>query len=225
MNITSINDSNWHHFVWRRLGHKTCFYRDGNQEGCVDMGTFSDLTIKSLILGQDQDNVGGGFDARQDWEGIVDELLIFRRAFTDSEIQRVYNNQNTGRNWDGGVRTCFMPIMNITKSSCVINDPMNSTHNPKRIPGATIRYAFEVTNSGNAQATNVKAQDILAIEFDETTITNLKIDESNACNCLSPVLLGNNGSNGGISEKTVTLDFDTLEASSIECGYFEVKLK
>jgi len=225
IDISSIHDGEWHHIVWRRLGHVSCFFRDGQKEGCTDMGSFSPLHISSLILGQDQDNVGGGFDAAQDWEGLVDEVLIFRRAFTDSEIKDIYDNQNNGKNWDGSTRTCPATIMNITKSSCVISDPINSTNNPKRIPGATVRYSFEVTNSGDGKAENVLAEDTVNDEFDETTIRNLKIDGSNACNCLSPVSVNDNGADGGVSDNHVTLDFDSIVASSVECGYFEVDIQ
>ena len=225
INITAIHDGAWHHLVWRRLGHNSCFFRDGKKEGCTNMGSFSPLHIASLILGQDQDNVGGGFDGGQDWEGIVDELLIFRRAFTDSEIKSIYNNQNDGKNWDGGARSCPSTIMNISKSSCVISDPINSTDNPKRIPGATVRYSFEVSNQGDGQADNVLAQDTITDEFDETTIRNLKIDGSNGCNCLSPISVEENGANGGVDGNKITLDFATVIATSVECGYFEVDIR
>jgi len=115
--------------------------------------------------------------------------------------------------------------LNLKKESCVISDPINNTSNPKRIPNATIRYAFEIRNSGGANADNVLVKDNIGNEFDETTITNLKIDPHNSCNCLTPVTVEENGANGGVSGKTLTLDFDSMNASSVECGYFEVQLK
>jgi hypothetical protein len=113
----------------------------------------------------------------------------------------------------------------ITKSSCVINDPVNSASNPKRIPSATIRYAVEVVYAGGIVLSDVKAEDNVSTSFDETTITNLKIDGSHACNCLSPTSAGANGSNGGVSGNMVTLDFDTVAPGATECGYFEVQIK
>jgi len=223
--VSSIDDGTWHHLVWRRLGHESCFFRDGNKEGCTDMGKFSPLYVESLILGQDQDNVGGGFSGAQDWEGLLDELLIFRRAFTDDEINDIYNNQDSGKNWDGGTRTCPATIMDITKDSCVISDPINLTDNPKRIPGATVRYAIEVKNLGNAKSNDVVVSDDVGSEFDETTISNLKIDGSHECDCLNPVSTSDNGDDGGVNENTVSLDFSTIDVSAVECGYFEVKIK
>lgn len=40
----------------------------------------------------------------------------------------------------------------VTKSSSVISDPFNLLVNPKRIPGATVRYTITVTNSATAGA-------------------------------------------------------------------------
>ncbi len=44
----------------------------------------------------------------------------------------------------------YKPIINMTKASEVINDPVNGTMNPKRIPGARVRYTLHVTNTGGA---------------------------------------------------------------------------
>ncbi len=118
----------------------------------------------------------------------------------------------------------FLPDMHIIKTSCVIDDPVNTT-NPKRIPGATIRYAIEVSNTGLGQAQNVKVEDNISNYFDASTITNLQIDGSHACNCSSPTSPGSNGNNGGVSDNIVTLDYDTVNASTTECGYFEVKIE
>ena len=222
----SINDSTWKHFVWRRAGENLCFFIDGALEGCQPTRDEVILEITSLIMGQEQDNLGGGFDPGQDWEGILDELLIFRRALSDSEISIGYNNQDSGNNWDGTARTCpSMPIMSIVKSSCVIDDPVNATTNPKRIPSATIRYAIEVRNTGSGTADNVIVDDNLSNDLEETTITNLSIDGNNACDCLVPVAAGANGANGGVSGNNVKLDFDTVVAGATECGYFEVEIK
>jgi len=80
---------------------------DGKKGTCKSFLYYpSTFTIESLILGQDQDSVGGRFDKKQDWEGILDELLIFRRALSDSEIETIYSNQNDGKNWDGTTRFC-----------------------------------------------------------------------------------------------------------------------
>jgi uncharacterized repeat protein (TIGR01451 family) len=40
--------------------------------------------------------------------------------------------------------------LTVTKTSTIVSDPINGTTNPKAIPGAVIRYAITVTNTGTA---------------------------------------------------------------------------
>lgn len=55
------------------------------------------------------------------------------------------------------------PVANlaITKSSSLLDDPVNGAADPKAIPGATIRYCLLVTNNGSATATAVNVADPL----------------------------------------------------------------
>ncbi len=113
VSITSINDGNWHHFVWTRNASnlESCFYIDGVLQACVNQPDADDndnLSISSggLIVGQDQDTVGGSFESNQDWEGLLDELMIFDEVLTLAEVQSIRTNQLAGNNWDGSTRTC-----------------------------------------------------------------------------------------------------------------------
>jgi len=123
-----------------------------------------------------------------------------------------------------------LPDIQISKSSCVIQDPVNNTTNPKRIPGATIRYAFQVSNTGAANADNVIVEDNLNTKFDHNTIKNLQI-KNGSCDCLGVASTSNNGANGTANGvNPVKLDFGTVAAGStgtptVECGYFEVDIK
>jgi uncharacterized repeat protein (TIGR01451 family) len=123
-----------------------------------------------------------------------------------------------------------LPNMSITKQSCVISDPVNLTNNPKRIPGATIRYAFQVSNSGTVNANNVIVDDILNSNFNYTTIRNLQI-LNGACNCLGVTSNSNNPPPGtGNGVHPIKLNFGTVSGGSVatptqKCGYFEVDIK
>ena len=120
--------------------------------------------------------------------------------------------------------------LSLVKSSCVLADLINGTSNPKRIPGATIRFAVEFKNEGGLAGDNIIVTDALATEFDATTIENLQIQDG-ACDCLGVASTSNNGANGtsnGVNP--VKLDFATVAGGSsstptYKCGYFEVKLK
>lgn len=122
------------------------------------------------------------------------------------------------------------PILAITKSSCVIKDPVNNTTNPKRIPGSTIRYAVQVANTGIGAASNVLATDSLNANFENSTIKNMQI-QSGLCNCTGVTGASNNGPSGsGNGTNPVILDFGSVAkgtpvSPTRECGYFEVDVK
>lgn len=46
------------------------------------------------------------------------------------------------------------PVITINKTSTVISDPVQGMTNPKRIPGAVVRYLLTISNAGNAADSN-----------------------------------------------------------------------
>jgi len=110
MNITSIADDNWHHLVWTREGSQSCLYEDKILQGCRTQLPIS-LSIQSLILGQEQDSIGGGFSSSQAFDGLLDELLIFDSALTQTDIKEIYKNQYDGLGYDGSTRNCQEPVL------------------------------------------------------------------------------------------------------------------
>ncbi len=122
-----------------------------------------------------------------------------------------------------------LPQMSVTKHSCVIRDPANGLLHPKRIPGATIRYAIEVSNIGASPAQNVIVNDTLSAHFDYASIRNLQI-LNGACNCLGVASASNNPAPGtGNGVHPIKLNFGTVAGGSLsaptkKCGYFEVDL-
>lgn len=105
---SSIADDNWQHLVWTREGSQSCLFVDKTLLGCVSQTT-SSLNIQSLILGQEQDSIGGSFSSSQAFDGLLDELLVFDSAITSDEIASIYDNQNSGLGYDGSARNC--PIL------------------------------------------------------------------------------------------------------------------
>lgn len=57
--------------------------------------------------------------------------------------------------------TVIYPNLIVAKSSAVLSDPANGTANPKAIPGSTVRYCVQLTNSGTASAASINLIDIL----------------------------------------------------------------
>ena len=115
------------------------------------------------------------------------------------------------------------PLLELNKTSCVLNDPVNGTANPKRIPGATIRYAIEVKNSGYRDAENVLVTDTLHVDLNASSVSYLQV-QSGQCDCIGAASANNNGPGGGVSGSVVTLDFQTVPKGTLvntiyECGY------
>ena len=62
----------------------------------------------------------------------------------------------------GGISVCRAnATLTVAKSSTVLEDPVNGTTDPFFIPGATVRYCILITNTGQANAANVSANDNL----------------------------------------------------------------
>ncbi|NRA82792.1 MAG: hypothetical protein HRU22_03100, partial [Gammaproteobacteria bacterium] len=106
----NLADNQWHQYVWSRSGasKQSCFWLDGQAQGCVTHNNTGPLTValNGLIIGQDQDRVAGGFDKRQNWRGLMDELLVFERVLIDTEINQIKDNIEGGLTWQGQPRNC-----------------------------------------------------------------------------------------------------------------------
>jgi len=88
----------WHHFVVLRNGSTGRFYLDGQQIGDGQSVSTTAISLGSggFILGQDQDSVGGGFEASQSWAGDIDNLRIYNRALNQTEITALASETGIG---------------------------------------------------------------------------------------------------------------------------------
>lgn len=90
----SMNDLKWHHIAILRDGNVARLFVDGKKIG-DDFNVSDkilDISSDGLILGQDQDCRGGCFEPNQNWNGEIDELLVYSRALTAAEIEELYQN-------------------------------------------------------------------------------------------------------------------------------------
>ena len=85
---TVIEDNTFHHLTVVREGTSSSLYIDGVLVGTSIVVSAAALQIdpNGLIIGQDQDVVGGSFSASQSLAGEVDNLRIYRRALTAAEV-------------------------------------------------------------------------------------------------------------------------------------------
>lgn len=133
LSISSIAGNTWHHLVWTHGRNRSCLFIDKEAQGCVTQTT-STLNIESLILGQEQDSVGGGFSSSQAFNGLIDELIIFEDAIGQEQIDQIYDYQNNGLGLDGEVISCSNEIiaqysMEETSWNDVANEVIDETGN------------------------------------------------------------------------------------------------
>ena len=129
---------------------------------------------------------------------------------------------------DGG--ECNTAVLSFEKSSIVIDDPENGVNNPKRIPEATIRYCFTVTNSGLKKANSVVITDDLTgngkDRLDYQQSGSIVQDSATACDCAALTAI-----NGQIdAAKKVTINIGTLTSrnnpsTARACAYIEAKVQ
>ncbi len=90
--IQPIADGTWHHFTVIRnasLGYADFFIDgEGDTKRCGHLA-YDTLKVEAggLILGQDQDTFGGGFDASQVLRGALDDLRIYDGILSAIEVQ------------------------------------------------------------------------------------------------------------------------------------------
>ncbi|XP_028399986.1 sushi, von Willebrand factor type A, EGF and pentraxin domain-containing protein 1-like [Dendronephthya gigantea] len=96
-----INDGRWHHIciTWQAKGGRYLFFKDGRKVGS---GTISDSVGKLIpgkgtwVLGQDQDSVGGGFNANQSATGELTGVNIWDKVLSSFEIVKMSRNCKAG---------------------------------------------------------------------------------------------------------------------------------
>ena len=142
-----------------------------------------------------------------------------------------YSYNTTSINFTFDILYSYLPSLSVSKTSCVIYDPVNNTTNPKRIPGSTIRYAIQVTNSDYGTASNVFVTDTVdSSALDTSTIRYLQIQDG-VCDCAGVSSANNNGPSGSADGvNPVILDYGSITGvvggvPVQKCGYFEVDIQ
>ncbi len=91
--LPSFVDGEWHHIVMVRDGtsDEAILYLDGVSYG-VRSTEINALTVESngLVLGEEQDEVGGGFDANSAFLGDLDGVLFYHDVLDASEVEKIY---------------------------------------------------------------------------------------------------------------------------------------
>ena len=95
----SAVDGQWHHIAltWRSSDGAVIFYMNGNEvwQGNLAVG---DTLVSTgyLVFGQDQDKPGGGFQVHQAYQGLLDDVRIWKTARNADQIREDMSKVLTG---------------------------------------------------------------------------------------------------------------------------------
>lgn len=90
-NYTAANNT-WYNFVFYRTGTSMGLYLNGSDQGAVSCpSTILNIT-GAIVLGQEQDLVGGGFQAIQSFKGKYATVSFYNRALSSTEIIQNFNS-------------------------------------------------------------------------------------------------------------------------------------
>ncbi len=84
-----VDDGNWHHLAasWSNDNGATIYVDGQRMAHQPTLGDAQSITaMATVIFGQEQDLLGGGFDPTQYLKGALDSLVIFDRVLTDQEV-------------------------------------------------------------------------------------------------------------------------------------------
>lgn len=85
----SANDGSWHHLAvtWQQSSGALRLYKDGNLVSAPTVAAgYTFMSGGALVLGQEQDSVGGAFTSSQAFTGDYDEVRIWNKVRTPAEI-------------------------------------------------------------------------------------------------------------------------------------------
>lgn len=91
----------WTHVVGTYDGANIRLYTNGVLRNTTAQTTYIPATL-AVAIGDDIS--GSAIDDR--WQGNIDEVKIWNRALSATEITNIYNNENAGLNYDGTTRVC-----------------------------------------------------------------------------------------------------------------------
>jgi hypothetical protein len=114
---------------------------------------------------------------------------------------------------------CQVSAISFSKTSQILSDPKNGSSNPKAIPGATVRYCFQLANpANNPSATTVTISDSISALPLTYVAGSLRINGT-----VSGGLCNADGVPGGsVTAGVVAAQLSTLAAGATRTIYFDV---
>jgi uncharacterized repeat protein (TIGR01451 family) len=116
--------------------------------------------------------------------------------------------------------TVAAALLTVAKGSRVISDPLNTTTNPKMIPGATVEYCISVSNAaGGALATGVGVSDPIPANTTYDSAFGIFVDATVTGGVCSGGTAG-----GSFASNTVSGTLSNVPASTTRGLYFRVTI-
>ncbi len=85
----------WHHVVATVSGTTGKVYLDGNLDGSGDVGSIPQNML-DVFIGRAHIGCGGGCGIEEFFNGLIDDVRIYNRALSASEIQQLYSLSDIG---------------------------------------------------------------------------------------------------------------------------------
>ncbi|XP_069465550.1 adhesion G protein-coupled receptor D2 [Ambystoma mexicanum] len=86
------SDGQWHHFcvTWQKWNGSWEIYTDGKKKASAKgLAVFEDIGEKGiLIIGQDQDSLGGTFKEKESFSGNITGLHVWKKVLSEDQIDR-----------------------------------------------------------------------------------------------------------------------------------------
>ena len=94
---TNLYDDAWQHLclTWENTRGVTKLYKDGQFTEQVTNHATKNYALKAggfLVLGQEQDSIGGGFDRNQTLHGRLASVNMWDKVLSESDIAAQYTN-------------------------------------------------------------------------------------------------------------------------------------
>jgi len=149
----AISDNNWHHVAVTKSGSTVIFYLDGVAGAPQTYDPLFSFTTNAVIAGSDQPD-----------PVLFDEIEVFNRALSQSEIQSIFNAGNSGKCKLVDLETSeFSQCANISGASPTPTATATFTptatptpaHTPTATPTATVTSTPTVTPTATATPTAV----------------------------------------------------------------------
>ncbi len=192
-----------------------------------------DVAVYDLLVQVSESGASGqeGNAIESDDRDEADNALTVQIVFADGAGSA--DGERDGKFSSASAYKVVIATMSISKKSVVISDPVNGTTNPKRIPGAVIRYCMTVTNSGGSNVSVAKISDNLdENRFDLSSMSNNDIriytDEAEFnCATVEKTSTQSNPDTGSFNSSTGELvsDLQGVEAGKSKSVYFDLTLQ